>query len=284
MSILLALLLAQSPQDLISKLASKDDVEAANAKADLLALGDPARGPLREAATKEADGPLKRTLLELADRLDARSAAKALPGQNVDLWYSVFKDALHIGWVNLKTEEKDGKLQLTDEVFLKAGGNQISVKAGQTCARDEYLSLAALTLAVDTPEHQVSAEGEVKGDRLVLRANGEAKGIKVRKNTMTDLAVLRLVTFLPTSDEYAIDVIPLVGKIEGLKPSRLKRQTEEAIEIDGRLVKANRWLLSDDGEDKTYWVDARGRLLKMTTAEVHIELSDEKRAKDVDVK
>jgi hypothetical protein len=284
MSLLLALLLnAQDPASLISRLASKDEVEAANAKTDLLALGDPARAPLREAAAKEADGPLKRTLLELADRLDARSAARSLPGKHGDLWYSVFKEALHIGWVNLKTEEKDGKLLLSDEIYVKAGGNQVSVKAAQTCAKDEYLSLSALTLAVDTPENQVAAEGEVKADRLVIRAGGEAKAIKLRKNTVTDLAVLRLVTFLPTSDEYAIDLFQLV-KVEAPTAARLKQQTEEAIEIDGRLVKAKRWLLSDDGADRTYWVDGRGRLLKMETAEVRIELSDEKRAKDVDVK
>lgn len=275
--------LAQDPADLIAKLASKDEVESANAREDLLRMGEAARGPIRAAAERETDGPAKRALLELGDRLDARRAVQALPGKNGDLWYSVFKDALHIGWVNLKTEEREGRLVLTDEVHVKAGEHQATIQATQSCEKNEYLSPTSLRLAIDTPEQQVSAEGEVKGDRLVVRANGETKAIKLKRNTVTDLAVLRLVSVLPTRDEYAIEVFPLV-KVEAPKPARLKFQAEEAIEIDGRLIRARRYLLSDDGEDRNYWIDAQGRLLKLSTPEIHLELSDEKRAKDVDVK
>ncbi len=275
---MLIALLAQDPASLIPKLHSADAVEAANAETDLLRLGDAALQPLRTAATAEADTGKKRKLSSLADRLEARKAALGLKGS--DLWYAVFKGALQIGWVHLKTEEKDGRLHLTDEIQVKAA----TVQATQVCEKDEYLTTAQVALDVKSAEATVAATGRRKDDRLVFEKDGETQAIRVARNTVTDLAVLRLVGLLPATDEYEVELFQIVKPKEPAA-ARFKIQVDDPVTVDGRAVKARRWLLLDGGdEDRTYWVDATGRLLKAKFGEVELALTTEAKAKDVDTK
>lgn len=281
MLVLLCALLAQDA--LIEKLRSADAVEAANAETDLLALGDAALPPLRKAAAAEADPAKKRKLTALGDRLEARKAAGSLKGG--DLWYAVFKDALQIGWVHLKTEEDAGKLKLVDEIQVRPSKDvTVSVKASQLCAKDEFLTSAEIALDVDSPEATVKATGKRKDDRLVLEANGQTQAVKLARNTVTDLAVLRLVGLLPPTEEYEVELFELVKPKEP-RTARFKKQIDETLTVEGRAVKARQWLLLDGGdEDRTYWVDEAGKLLKARFGPVEMALTTEAKAKDVDTK
>lgn len=279
----LLLALAQDPAALIPKLASKDAVEAAAAKADLLALGEPALKPLRAAAAVEADVPRKKLLVELADRLETRGRAAGLKGG--ELWYAIFKNDVQIGWAHLKSEEKDGRLQFSDEIFAQASKDVVfSVKAAQLCAKDEYLRMANVTLDVATPDTTVSATAKVKEDRLILQAGGETRAQRIPANTVTDLAVLRLVGLLPATEEYSIELLQLI-KPQEPSSARLRFEREETVQHDGRPLKTKRWLLSDGSEeDRTYWVDADGRLVKALFKDAELVLSTEAKAKDIDTK
>jgi hypothetical protein len=283
---MLTLMLALALQDsaaLIGKLHSQDAVEAANAEADLLALGEAAIAPLRGASTSEADAVKKRKLAALADRLETRKAATGL--KTGEAWYAVTKDALQIGWVHLKTGEKDGKLELVDEIQVRPSKDvSVSVKATQLCEKDEYLTSSKVQLDVQSPDATVQATARRKDDRLVFEANGETKAIRLAKNTVTDLAVLRLVGLLPTTDAYEVELFQLV-KPQEPRSARFQAQVDDPVTLDGRAVKARRWLLLDGGdEDRTYWVDATGRLLKAKFGEVEMALTTEAKAKDIDTK
>jgi hypothetical protein len=280
---LLALLLAQDPAALIGKLNAVDAVEAANAEADLLRQGEAAIAPLRAAATAEADSAKKRRLSTIADRLDARKSAVSLKA--VDAWYAIFKGALQIGWAHLKTDDKEGKLQFVDEIRVKPSKDvEVFVKASQVCERDEYLTVSAVTLDVQSPEATVAATGRRKDDRLVFEANGETHAIRLARNTVTDLAVLRLVGLLPSTDEYPIEIFQIVKPKEP-QAARFKAQLDETLSVDGRALKARSWLLLDGGdEDRTYWVDAAGRLVKARFGELEMRISTEEKAKDIDTK
>lgn len=279
---LLIALLAQDPATLIPKLHSADVVEAANAETDILRLGDAAIPPLRAAATAEADAGKKRKLTSLGDRLETRKAAGALKGG--DHWYAVFKGALQIGWAHFKTEEKEGRLHFTDEIQVKTKETEALVKATQVCEKDEYLTTAQVALDVKTADATVAATGRRKDDRLVFEADGDTQAIRVARNTVTDLAVLRLVGLLPPTDEYEIELFTIVKPKEPAA-ARFKAQVDEPVTVEGRVVKARRWLLLDGGdEDRTYWTDAAGRLIKAKFGEVEMALTTEAKAKDVDTK
>ena len=281
LSLLLSILL-QDPATLIPKLHATDVVEASNAEADLLKLGEVALKPLRAAATSEADAVKKRRLGALADRIETRKAAAAMKGS--DLWYAVFKGALQIGWAHIKTEEKDGRLQLVDEIQVKTKDSDASVKATQVCEKDEYLTCATVALDVKTADTTVAATGRRKDDRLIFEANGETQAIRVARNTVTDLAVLRLVGILPATDEYEVELFQIVKPKEPAA-ARFKAQIEEPLTVEGRAVKARRWMLLDGGdEDRVYWVDGAGRLVKAKFGEVELALTTEAKAKDVDTK
>ena len=50
-------------------------------------------------------------------------------------------------------------------------------------------------------------------------------------------------------------------------------------------MKAKRWLLSDGtDEERAYWVDAQGRLIKALFKDAEMFLSTEAKAKDIDTK
>jgi hypothetical protein len=278
-------LLIQDPAGLIEKLKSRDADEAANAREDLLKLGDAALGPIREAAGKAEDAALKKSLAGLAERLEVRKAAQGVAARWGDRWYSVFLNELHVGWAHLKAEEKDGKLVLTDEIRLQPSKDAVTeVRATVVCEKDEYLTPVSLTLDVVSPERTVTATGQVKDGRLVVKSDGQVKAHKLRRNTMVDFAVLRLMTVLPRTEGYEVDVLPLV-KPKLPEESTIKADRDESIEFEGRQLKCRRFMLSNaDGEDKFYWLDAEHRLLRIQVKDAEIVLSDEKRAKDLDTK
>lgn len=279
------LLSAQDPAALIEKIKSKDADESANAREDLLRLGETALAPLREAAGKAEDAALKKTLTGLAERLEVRRAAQGLAARWGDRWYSVFINELHVGWAHLKAEEKEGRIVLSDEIRIQqTKETAYEVRASITCEKDEYLTPVSLTLDVVSPEHTGTATGRVKEGRLVVQANGQVKAHKLRRNTMVDFAVLRLMTLLPRTEGYDVEVLPLV-KPKPPEESTIKADRDDSIEHEGRQVKCRRFMLSNaDGEDKFYWLDAENRLLRIQVKDAEIVLSDEKRAKDIDTK
>lgn len=281
---------AQDPAALIEKLKSKDADEADNAREDLLKLGAAAIEPLRGAGAKSSDPAFKKSAAAIADRLETRKAAAGLAKSWGDRWYSVFIGDLKVGWAHLKAEEKEGKLVLDDEIRLQQNKDTVfHIKAVLTCRPNEYLSVESLTLDLASPEHSVNATAQVKENRLVVKANGETKASKIRPNTVVDLAVFPLVTLLPRTEGYEVEVLELI-KPKLPEGALLKFDKEETIEFEERKVKTRRFMqTSGSGKDRFYYVDAGGRLLRVQLMsdddkDVELILSDEKRAKDIDTK
>jgi hypothetical protein len=276
---------AQDVAALIEKLKSKNSEEAEGAQDDLLKTGG-AAAPLREAAMKSEDAAFKKRASSVADRLETRKAAAGLGAAWGDRWYAIYINSLKTGWVHLKAEEKDGKIVLTDELFLQPGKDQtMTVKTTLTCEPNEYLS--PLTVSVNTVggDNAVSFEGKVKEGRMIVTSQGEKQARRLNSNTVVDFAFMRLVTILPCTPEYPLSMIELM-KPEIKDGVIAKFEKEETIEHEGKKVKARRFILSDGvGEDKFYWVGAAGQLYKLQAKEnVEAVLSDEKRAKDLDTK
>ncbi len=281
---------AQEPGALIEKLKSKDADVADNAREDLLKLGAAAIEPLRKASSESPDAAFKKTAASLADRLEIRRAAAGLAEAWGDRWYSGFIGELKVGWAHLKAEEKDGKIVLDDEIRLQQNKDTVfHIKAVLTCRPNEYLSVESLTLDLASPEHSVTATAQVKENRLVVKANGETKASKIRSNTVVDLAVFPLVTLLPKTEGYEVEVLELI-KPKLPEAAVLKFDKEETIEFEERKVKTRRFMQSSgSGKDRFYYVDAAGRLLRVQLMaeddkDVELILSDEKRAKDIDTK
>lgn len=277
---------AQDIAGLIEKLRSKDKDDVEIAQDGLLRSGASALGLLREAATKSEDTGFKKLAGSLADRLETRSAAAGLAAAWGDRWYAVYISALKVGWVHLKSEAKDGKIVLTDELHLEPAKDQVmSIKVALTCEPNEYLSPLAISFDAVGGEGPAAFEGKVKEGRLILTHQGEKKAQKLQPNTVVDFAFLRLVTILPRTPEYSMALVELI-KPELKDGAAAKFDREETIEHDGKKVKARRFVLSNgDGEDRFYWVGAAGELYKMQAKEnVEVVLSDEKRSKDIDTK
>ena len=280
---------AQDVPTLVAKLLSKDVDEAEGAREDLLKLGPPALAPLREAERAAQDPKFKKTLAGIADRLEVRQAAPGLAKGWGDRWYSVFQESLHVGWVELKMEEKDGKLLLTGEIRAQMAKETVfQVKSTLRCEPDEYLTASSISLDLATPENTVAATAQLKEGRLVVKAGGNVTAHKVRPNTVVDLAVFPLVTILPRTEGYEIDVLELI-KPKLPEAAVLKFDREESIEFGGRKVKARRFMLASDGKERFYWVDATGRLLRVQFSTddqktLELILTDEARAKDIDTK
>src|ERR1043166_4279823 len=281
---------AQDKSALIEKLKSKDADEADNAREDLLKMGVDAIPALREAASKSADEAFKKAATSIVERLQIRQVAPGLAQQWGDRWYSVFIGAVHAGWVHIKAEDREGKIFLSNEIHVQMNKNQAyDVKADVTCNPDEYLSIASIALDVAAPDKSISVTAQVKEGRLVVKTGGEVKATKIKPNTVVDLAVFPLVTILPRTEGYEIDVIELI-KPKLPEAAALKFDKEETIEYGERKVKARRFMLAKgDGKDRFYYVDATNRLIRVhLTSEddkdVDMTLSDEKRAKDIDTK
>jgi hypothetical protein len=281
--------MAQDVPSLIEKLKSKDVDEADNAREDLLKQGAKAVAPLREAAAKAADAAFKKSAAAVADRLETRQAAAGLAKSWGDRWFSIFVNGVHLGWVHMKAEEKDGKIVFEDEIRAQQGKDaSLQIKATLTCDPNEYLTARTIVLDLATPENTVVATAQLKENRLVVKAGGEVKAHKVQANTVVDLAVFPLVTILPKTEGYDVEVLELI-KPKLPEAAVLKFDKEETVEFENRKVKARRFMLAGDGKERFYWVDATGRLLKVQFSgddnkDVEITLTDEKRAKDIDTK
>lgn len=277
---------AQDVAALIEKLRSKDAAEAELAEEGLLKAGGTATAPLRDAASKSPDADFKKRAGSVADRLETRGAAGSLAAKWGDRWYAIYIESLKAGWVHLKAEEKDGKIVLTDELFLQPSKEQsFSIKTSVTCEPDEYLSPLRIAMDANLPENSGSIEGKVKEGRLIVTKDGERKAHKLSRNTVVDFALMRLVTILPRTEGYSISLLELV-KPKLKESATVKFDKEELIEIGGSKVKARRFVVSDgEDDDKFYWVGAAGELFKLQAKE-HIEavLTDEKKAKDLDTK
>jgi hypothetical protein len=275
---------AQDIAGLIEKLRSKDGDEIESARSGLLQQGSAALAPLREAAGKAEDGAFKKRAAGVADRLETRQAAAGLAGAWGDRWYSIRHNALKIGWVHATAAEKDGKIELTDELFLQSSkDNSMTIKVGVSCAPDEFLTPSTLRLDIVGGDNPVSLEGKLKEGRLIVTAAGEKKAHPVKANLVVDFAMLRLVTILPRTEEYSVALLELT-KPAVKESAAVKFDREETIELNGKKVKARRFTLSDgEGEDRFYWAGAAGELYKVEAGNgIEALLCDEKTAKDLD--
>jgi hypothetical protein len=107
---------------------------------------------------------------------------------------------------------------------------------------------------------------------------------KIRPNLVVDMALLRLVTILPPTEEYSIGVLELV-KPKIKENVAVKFEKEELVDYKGERVKARRFIVSDgESEDRFYWTGAAGNLYRVQAGGIEAVLSDEKKAKDLDTK
>ncbi len=276
--------LAQDKSEaLIEKLKSGDKDEAENAKAALLAIGEPALAALQAAASRAPDGDLKKLLTSLSERLETRKGAAGLAKSWGDRWYSIYFKDLHAGWAHLKIEEVEGGFLLVDELYAKRGDQEAVVKVSVTSRRNEYLSPIEISLDARTGEYTGKVDAKVKDGRIIALDGGDKKATRVPPNLITDFSVMRLVTVLPRSAGYDLTVLQTT-KPKLFENAVLRFEKEESIDYEGKKVKVRRYALVDgENDDKVYWVDAQGRLLRFTIgAEAEGVLSDEKKAKDLD--
>lgn len=281
--------MAQDLPVLIEKMKSKDKDEADNARLDLLKRGVPALPTLRDAAAKAEDPAFKKALQGIVERLEIRQSAAGLAKAWGDRWYSLSVQGVHLGWAHFKAEEKDGKIVFDDEIYAQQNKDTtFRVKATLTCEPNEYLTATSIALDLATPENSVVAAATLKDGRLVVKAGGEVKAHKVQSNTVIDLSVFPLVTILPKTEGYDVEVLELI-KPKLPEAALLKFDKEESIEVEERKVKARRFMLANNGKERFYWVDAMGQLIRVTFSsdddkDVVLQLSDEKRARDIDTK
>ena len=284
---LLALLLGtlQDPADLVRKLGSADAVEADNAQEDLLRLGNAAVDPVRKALEGTPDAALKRRATGILERLEVRTAASGIAARWGDRWYSLLANNVHLGWAHMKAELKDGKAVFQDDLYVKFSKDaELTVKASFTCGLDEYLSVQDFTLDISAPDRTLKATAKRKEDRLLVTTDGELKGHKVRPRLVPDLVLMRLVTLLPKSEGYTVDLLETVNPAlrEGLV---LRQAAEEILELSGKQVKTRRFESTDsEGNLRVYWVDAEGRLVKSSFrgGEIEAQLVSEDKARDLD--
>ena len=127
-------------------------------------------------------------------------------------------------------------------------------------------------------------EAKVKEDRLIVTHSGEMKAMKIKPNLVVDMALLRLVTVLPRTEEYPICVLETV-KPKIKESAVVKFEKEELVEYLGQKVQSRRYIVSDgESEDRFYWAGAAGTLYKVQAGAIEAVLSDEKKAKDLDTK
>jgi len=271
---------AQDVPALIERLKDKDGAESASA--ELLKAGEGAIAPLRAAQGDEA---FKKRAAAVADRLETRKAAAGLSAAWGDRWYSLFINNLKCGWVHLKAEALDGNLVFTDELFIQPNKDQsMSIKVGLTCQANEYLTPIKITMESTGGENAGQVEAKVKEDRLIVTHSGDVKAHKIQPNLVVDMALLRLVTILPKTEEYSIGLLELV-KPKIKETATVKFDKEELVDYLGQKVRARRYIISDgESEDRFYWAGAAGLLYRVQAGGIEAVLSDEKKAKDLDTK
>jgi len=271
---------AQDVPALIERLKDKDGAESASV--ELLKAGEGAIAPLRAAQGDEA---FKKRAAAVADRLETRKAAAGLAAAWGDRWYSLFINNLKCGWVHLKAEAQDGNLVFTDELFIQPNKDQsMSIKVGLTCQANEYLTPIRITMESTGGENAGQVEAKVKEDRLIVTHSGDVKAHKIQPNLVVDMALLRLVTILPKTEEYSIGLLELV-KPKIKETATVKFDKEELVDYLGQKVRARRYIISDgESEDRFYWAGAAGLLYRVQAGAIEAVLSDEKKAKDLDTK
>jgi len=274
---------AQDVPALIERLKDKDGAESSSV--ELLKAGDGAIAALRAAAAQGDDAAFKKRAAAVADRLETRRAAAGLADAWGDRWYSLFINNLKCGWVHLKADSVDGKLVFTDELFIQPNKDQsMTVKVGLTCQANEYLTPVKITLDTTGGENAGQIEAKVKEDRLIVTHSGEVKAHKIQPNLVVDMALLRLVTILPKTEEYSIGILELV-KPKIKETAGVKFDKEELVDYLGQKVKARRYIISDgESEDRFYWAGPAGSLYRVQAGAIEAALSDEKKAKDLDTK
>jgi hypothetical protein len=274
---------AQDVPALVERLKDKDAAEGA--QGELLKAGPDAAKALREAAGKSDDAAFKKRAAAVADRLEARQAAAGLADAWGDRWYALFINNLKCGWVHLKAESREGNLAFTDELFIQPNKDQsMTIKVGLVCKPDEYLSPVKISLDSTGGENAGQVEAKVKEDRLIVTHSGEVKAIKIRPNLVVDMALLRLVTILPGTEEYPIGLLEVV-KPKIKESATVKFEKEEQVDYLGQKVKARRFIVSDgESEDRFYWTGLAGTLYRVQAGAIEAVLSDEKKAKDLDTK
>jgi len=271
---------AQDVPALIERLKDKDGAESASV--DLLKAGEGAIAPLRAAQGDEA---FKKRAAAVADRLETRKAAAGLAAAWGDRWYSLFINNLKCGWVHLKAEPQGGNIMFTDELWIQPNKDQsMSIKIGLTCQANEYLTPVKITMESTGGENAGQVEAKVKEDRLIVTHSGDVKAHKIQPNLVVDMALLRLVTILPKTQEYSISLLELV-KPKIKESAAVKFDTEELVDYLGQKVRARRYIISDgESEDRFYWAGAAGLLYRVQAGAIEAVLSDEKKAKDLDTK
>jgi hypothetical protein len=197
----------------------------------------------------------------------------------------LFINNLKCGWVHLRAESQDGKLVFTDELFIQPNKDQsTAIKVGMICQANEYLSPLKMTMESTGGENVGQIEAKVKEDRLIVTHSGEMKAYKIQPNLVVDMALLRLVTILPRTQEYSI------GMLELLKPKitdnvTVKFDKDKPVDYKGEKVNARRFIVSDgESEERFYWVGSAGNLYKVQAGAIEAVLSDEKKAKELDTK
>jgi hypothetical protein len=274
---------AQDIPALIERL--KDPAASEPASAELLKAGEGAIAPLRAASRNSDDAAFKKRTAAIADRVETRRAAAGLAVAWGDRWYSLFINNLKCGWVHLKAESQDGNLVFMDELFIQPNKDQsMDIKIGMTCLPNEYLSPLKVTMESTGGDNAGQIEAKVKEDRLIVSHSGEMKAYKIQPNLVVDLALLRLVTILPRTDDYSIGVLELL-KPKIKENGAVKFDKDELIDYKGEKVQARRYIVSDgESEDRIYWAGSAGNLYKVQAGAIEAVLSDEKKAKELDTK
>lgn len=281
-TLIVALMMSVAEQDvpaLIEKLKDKDQADYAAVE---LLKAEGAAAALRAA---DGDAAFKKRAALVADRLETRKAAAGLAAAWGDRWYALFVNNLKCGWVHLQAQSVDGKLVFTDELFVQPNKDQsMTIKVRLTCAADEYLTPVKIAMEATGGENAGAIEAKVKEDRLIVTHSGEMKAHKIKPNLVVDMALLRLVTLLPKTEEYPIGILELV-KPKLKETATVKFEKEEPIDYLGQKVNAKRYIVSDgESDDRFYWTGPAGTLYRVQAGAIEAVLSDEKKAKDLDTK
>lgn len=277
----------QEPPDaasLIEQMKSEDPDAAENARRDLLDLGPAALPKIREASAGDGSEAFKASLADVIVRLEVRRKAASLLRSESEQWFGVYEKDLKIGWVRMRTEGDDGKIRMDDTVVVRKDEEEEKLFSLIRCRANEYLS--PVEVAVDAENFSATSgklRVQVKGGRAVIEEDGRKKAERFPPNTVVDFAVFRLVTLLPEVKNYAVDLVDLI-KRKRRPDGVLRFDRAESIEHQGRRVKTRRFVLADgETEDRVYWVDRSGKLLRAELyGTVRLERESEDSAKDLD--
>ena len=268
---------------LIRQLTSSNAAEADKAKADLLKLGPTSLPTLRSELAKAIDADLKGRLVHIIERLETRSAARRLPGSWGERWYAMRNRGQKVGWLRLKTEEVGGTIFMTDELFYSHEGQEGRTLHTMKSRPDEYLTPTSLYTEAKRLAKPWVIEGEIRDGSLIprrlSRVAEEGQTARLAPNFTTEFSVMRLAAMVPKTAGYAVSILELLEK-PAIHDAVLKFQGEEDVPLDGETVKASRYTLSNaHTQDRDYWVDATGRLVKVRVmGRIDLVLTDEARA------